>query len=110
MNWLDWILSRILPAPPTIGPDEDVVFLDVRTRLEFEGNHVKGARHIPYDQVSSRWGELRDVRDKRTLVYCQSGSRSRVATNALQAKGFEQAENAGGIGGLRRAGVRIVSR
>jgi phage shock protein E len=109
MNWLDRLLARFLPAPPEIGPDEDVVFLDVRTRLEYEGQRVKGARHIPYDQVPARWGELRDVKDKRILVYCQSGSRSRFATNVLHDHGFEHAENAGGIGGLRRAGVRIVS-
>jgi phage shock protein E len=108
MSLLDRILSRILPPPPEIGEDEDVVFLDVRTRLEYHGEHVEGARHIPFDEVPARWQELRDVKDRRILVYCRSGSRSRVATATLREQGFEHAENAGGLGGLRRAGVRIV--
>jgi phage shock protein E len=108
MSWLDRFLAYFLPPPPEIGPDEDVVFVDVRTRFEFEGDRVKDARHIPYDQMPARWKELRDVKDKRILLYCRSGSRSRAALQVLQANGFEKAENAGGIGGLRRAGVTIV--
>jgi phage shock protein E len=108
MGWLDRILRMFLPAPPEIGPDEDVVFVDVRTRFEFADGHVEGARHIPYNEMAQRWRELEDVKGKRILLYCRSGNRSRHATQVLHGHGFEEAENAGGIGGLRRAGLRIV--
>jgi phage shock protein E len=108
MGLMDRILGWLLPAPPDIGPDEDVVFVDVRTRFEFADGHVEGARHIPYDEMPARWRELEDVRDERILLYCRTGSRSRAALQVLQDRGFTKAENAGGIAALRRAGLRIV--
>lgn len=106
-NWLSRLLSFFLPEPPEIEPGEDVVFVDVRTRAEWARGHVAGAELIPHDQMATHWTELRKHRDKRILVYCRTGSRSRVATRILRSRGFERAEDAGGIGGLRRAGVEM---
>jgi len=47
---------------PRIGPEEaamlvqsgDAILLDVRTDDAFKAGHIKGAVHIPYDQVTSR--------------------------------------------------------
>lgn len=106
-GWIDRLLAPFLPAPPEIEPGEEVVFVDVRTPPEYARGHVAGAKLIPHDQMAVRWKELRDQRKKRVLVYCRTGSRSRLATRVLRSKGFEKAENAGGIGGLRRAGVDL---
>jgi rhodanese-related sulfurtransferase len=104
---LDGILARLLPTPPHIRPDEDVVFVDVRTRHEFDQGHVRGAHHIPFDQMDTRWKELRPHRKQRVLLYCRSGRRSRIATDVIRARGFDRAENAGGLGALKRAGVEV---
>lgn len=108
-NLLSRLLSFLLPEPPTIEPGEEVVFVDVRTRPEWEQGHVAGARLIPHTQMDTRWTELREHKDRRVLVYCRTGSRSRVATRLLRSRGFDRAENAGGIGALRRAGVEITT-
>ena len=107
MSWLDRILSLVLPAPPEIGPDEEVIFVDVRTPAEYARGHAAGAILIPHHEMSERWKELRNRRKERILVYCRTGSRSGVATRILRSKGFDRVENAGGIGGLRRAGIEI---
>ncbi|HSM61903.1 MAG TPA: rhodanese-like domain-containing protein [Longimicrobiales bacterium] len=104
---LSRILRVLLPAPPAIAPDEEVVFVDVRTREEYAREHVAGATLIPHHEMERRWKELRDRREERILVYCLTGTRSRAATRLLRSKGFERVENAGGIGGLRRAGLEI---
>jgi rhodanese-related sulfurtransferase len=109
MKWLSRLLAPLLPAAPEVGAGEDVVFVDVRTPGEYARGHVSGASLIPLSELGVRWKELRDRRNKRVLVYCRTGSRSRVATRMLRAKGFTKVENAGGLGGLRRAGVRIES-
>ena len=101
------ILSRLLPAPPEIRPGEDVLFLDVRSGPEFASGHARGARHIPVGQVAARAHELDDHRDRRILVYCLSGHRASRAVRDLRSRGFTRVENAGGIGGLRRAGIEI---
>ncbi len=108
MGLIDTLLSFVLPDPPEIEPGEDVVFVDVRTPGEHARQRVAGATLIPHSQMRTRWTELRNHKDKRILVYCATGSRSKLATRILRSKGFEKAENAGGIGGLRRAGVEIV--
>ena len=107
MGFIDSVLSLFLPDPPEIGPDEDPVFVDVRTRAEHERRRVAGARHIPHTQIGDRWTELRRHKDERILVYCATGSRSKHATRVLRSKGFHKAENAGGLRGLKRAGVDI---
>ena len=104
-RWLDRLAALFLPDPPEIGPDEDPVFVDVRTRPEYEQEHVAGAVLIPHGQMEARWTELRKHKGDRVLVYCRTGSRSRVAVQILRDKGFEQVENAGGLLPLRLAGV-----
>ena len=107
MGLIDTLLSLFLPDPPEIGPDEDPVFVDVRTPREYERRHVAGAKLIPHTEMESRWKELREHQDERILVYCRSGNRSRTAVDILREKGFDNVENAGGIGALKRAGVEI---
>lgn len=108
MGFIDSFLSILLPDPPEIGPDEDVVFVDVRTPAEHARRHVAGARLIPHQQMGTRWTELRKHRGRRILVYCATGSRSKLATRILRSKGFDRVENAGGIRGLKRAGVEMA--
>lgn len=106
MGLISRLLSRILPAPPSIEPGEDVVFLDVRTAPEYAASHAPGAIHIPVGQVARRLDELRPYEDRRILVYCLSGHRSGAAVRVLRDHGFEKAENAGSLGALKRAGVQ----
>jgi phage shock protein E len=108
MRWLTRILSPFLPAPPTLSDDEDVVVVDVRSPGEFAGGHIQGAVHIPLQELPRRWRELRRHRDERMLVYCRSGRRSGMAVKLLRANGFARAENGGGIGAMRRAGLDLV--
>jgi phage shock protein E len=109
-GWFSRLLSGLLPAPPQVGPDENVLFIDVRTRAEYDAGHVKGARHIAHTEMARRFTELERHRDQRILLYCRSGRRSGIATRVLREQGFDRAENAGGIGGLERAGFGIVKR
>ena len=106
-DWLLRLVAFFLPDPPEIAPGEDVVFVDVRTPAEWKHGHVAGATHIPHHQMEARWTELRAHRSDRVLVYCRTGARARIATEILRSKGFERAENAGGLLPLRLAGVEV---
>jgi thiosulfate/3-mercaptopyruvate sulfurtransferase len=85
--------------------DDDFVLLDVRTRLEFDGQagahcdprqgHIPGAVSLPLDRLL----ECRSANDVRALVglvegveviaYCHSGSRSNFAAQVLRGAGYE---------------------
>ena len=84
---------------------DDFVLLDVRTRLEFDGDagahcdprqgHIPGAVNLPLDRLL----ECRSAAEVRELVGlpggievvadCHSGSRSGFATQVLRGAGYE---------------------
>jgi predicted sulfurtransferase len=46
----------------------EAVIVDVRGDSSYEAGHIKGAIHMPTDQLLSRVGEL--PRDKMIITYC----------------------------------------
>lgn len=59
--------------------------LDVRTIEEREQDDI-GGQHIPLDELEERWTEI--PTDKKVLVYCQSGTRSKAAIKILEENNF----------------------
>ena len=87
--------------------DGAVRVLDVREDHEFRSGHLPGAIHVPVKKLPDRLAKLK--RDKPYAVICQSGSRSRGATNLLLDSGFEGAVSVrGGTGAWARSGRPIV--
>ena len=81
--------------------------LDVREDSEFRSGHLPGAISIPVKRLPERVGKLK--RDKPYAVICQSGSRSRGATNFLLDQGFEGTVSVrGGTGAWARSGRPII--
>jgi len=71
------------PTPPLV--------LDVRTLGEHGKGHLRGALHIPVDEL--RW-ELGQVpRDRRLVVHCRTGFRSHLALRILRQSGFPEVRN-----------------
>ena len=73
---------------------EGAVIVDVRTRGEFEGGHIKGAINIPLDQLQNNLGKV--SKSKVVITCCASGMRSASAKNMLKANGFGEVYNGGG--------------
>lgn len=67
----------------------DSVIIDVRQPDEWRSGHVKGALHIPVDDVLARIDEL--PQDKNLLFICQAGVRSALACEMAAAMGRPQA-------------------
>jgi rhodanese-related sulfurtransferase len=81
--------------------------LDVREESEFRGGHLPGAINIPVKRLPERAAKLKH--DKPYAVICQSGSRSRSATDYLVDQGFEGAVSVtGGTGAWARSGRPII--
>lgn len=74
-----------------------VVLLDVRTAGEYNGGHMKGAIHIPVQELASRADELKKHIDREIVCYCQSGSRSLMGAARLKKLGYRTASLDGGI-------------
>lgn len=67
--------------------EEGAVLLDVRTTVEFQQGHLRGALNIPLQHLEARVGELET--STPLVVYCRSGNRSATAARYLQGQGFE---------------------
>jgi rhodanese-related sulfurtransferase len=65
------------------------VVLDVRTRMEYDLGHYPEAVHLPTASLNEEIE--RAIPDKETsiLIYCNTGQRSRWATDVLKKKGYK---------------------
>lgn len=74
--------------------DEEYIFVDVRTKLEFAKGHVEGAINIPVDDLRQRLQELDPA--KLIVVYCEVGLRGYFAERILAPKGYRVLNLTGG--------------
>jgi NADPH-dependent 2,4-dienoyl-CoA reductase/sulfur reductase-like enzyme/rhodanese-related sulfurtransferase len=65
--------------------------LDVRNLNEYEASHLRGALHLPLDELRFRLEEV--PRDRSLVVHCRSGFRSHLALRILKQNGFRQVRN-----------------
>ena len=73
---------------------ENALFVDVRTRKEFEAGSIPQSIHIPREELRERIGEL--PKDRDLVVFCRSGVRSYAACRVLSQSGFELLSNLSG--------------
>ena len=72
------------------------IILDVRTKAEYAGGHIKGSVNIAVEQLGSNLHKLKN-KSKPIITYCESGIRSAAAKNILKSNGFTNVYNGGGI-------------
>jgi NADPH-dependent 2,4-dienoyl-CoA reductase/sulfur reductase-like enzyme/rhodanese-related sulfurtransferase len=84
--------------------------LDVRTLGEWERGHVKGAVHLPVDDV--RFDHHALPRGRRIVVHCRSGFRAHLAVRTLKQAGFADVANVTGgwISMLAEGGLELEGR
>lgn len=75
------------------------IILDVRSKREFAGGHIKGSINIPVDQLENNLSKLKD-KNKTIITCCASGMRSGSAKTILSKNGYTDVHNGGGWGGL----------
>ena len=75
------------------------IILDVRTDREYRLEAIKGAKHIPLDNLRNHIEELKNLK-KPVIVYCASGIRSAKAAKFLNLNNID-AINGGGIKQLK---------
>ena len=79
---------------------EGAIILDVRSKVEFEGGHIKGALNIPVDQLRNNFSKLKD-KNKPIITCCASGMRSASARSILISGGYTSVFNGGGWNSLQ---------
>lgn len=74
--------------------EKGAVIIDVRTKGEYQGGHIKGSVNIPLQVLESNLSKIR--KDKPVITCCASGMRSASAKSILKSKGYTEVYNGGG--------------
>jgi phage shock protein E len=67
--------------------------VDVRTKAEYQGGHIKGSINIPLQNLQTGLSKLK--KDKPVITCCASGMRSASAKSILKSQGFTEVHNGG---------------
>ena len=77
---------------------QEVVILDVREQHEYDSGHIPGAVLLPVGTITEDTAAaVIDDLDTVVLVYCRSGNRSKMASQALADLGYTNIYEFGGI-------------
>ena len=103
-----WIFNDFENISPKIAhtlleKSSDITVIDVRSKKEFEKDHLKDALSLPLETLK----EL-NINTKKVLVYSERGERSVEASRILAKKGFEVLHLEGGVVFWIRAGYKVV--
>ena len=66
---------------------QGATIVDVRSKTEFEGGHLRNSVNIPLDSLPKQMGGL--DKNKPVITCCASGIRSGSAKRMLKAQGFD---------------------
>ena len=85
-------------AKKLIDDNPDCIILDVREEEEYATGHLKDALLFPVDDISADSAkEIIPSKSSMLVVYCRSGSRSRMAAEQLCRLGYTDIYDIGGL-------------
>ena len=88
-----------------LGTEDAPIVLDVRSPMEYVAGHVPGAYNLEDRQVPYRIEELKQLKDREIVVYCEVGPRARWVEGYLRQEGFTNVKHlVGDFSGWRRNG------
>ena len=97
-------LKKLFGFGPSVNYAEMVkngaIILDVRSKGEFSGGHIKGSVNISVDTLRNNLVKLKD-KNKTIITCCASGMRSATAKGILQSNGYVNVYNGGGWNSLQ---------
>ena len=79
---------------------DGAIILDVRSKGEYAGGHIRGSINIPVNHLESSLHKLQD-KNKPIITCCASGARSASAKSILKSNGFTEVHNGGGWSSLQ---------
>ncbi len=76
----------------------DCVILDVREEEEYATGHVENALLFPVDDITADFAkEVIPSKNSMLVIYCRTGSRSRMAAEELSKLGYTNVYDIGGL-------------
>ena len=89
-------LSLFLLLSASLVAADKAIWIDVRTKGEFDQGHIEKALHIAYEVIGEKISKVTKNKDALIKVYCKVGGRAAIAKSTLQRLGYKNVVNAGG--------------
>lgn len=90
-------LKKLFGIGPSVNykdlMQQGATIIDVRSKGEYAGGHIKGSLNIPLDVLTNNISKIK--KDKPVITCCASGMRSASAKSLLKSKGFIEVHNGG---------------
>ena len=67
--------------------------IDVRSRREYAENHLNTAINVPLPEIKTNIEKYIKDKNKKILIYCQTGVRSKKASEILENLGYTNVYN-----------------
>ena len=103
MNWnflkLPILLVVAMSFSAALRADE--VWIDVRSAVEHTIDHIEGDVRISHGEIVQKVNSLYPDKNTEIRLYCRSGGRAEKALLALEAEGYKDVKNVGGIDNAR---------
>jgi phage shock protein E len=80
----------------------EALWVDVRSEQEYQQSHIAGDLHIPYQSIVTGMEKHSIEKNAAIKLYCRSGGRAGKAKRSLEAAGYTDVSNAGGIDDVRK--------
>ena len=84
-------------AKKIMDNEKDAVILDVREPEEVQEGYIENAVFIPNGDIETMAHNIIPNKEKKILVYCRSGRRSKEACEKLVKLGYTNVYDFGGI-------------
>lgn len=90
--------NRDIPAEKLLElQKEGAIIIDVRLKEQYDAGHIDGSINIPLSEFEKGISKYVDSKDKKIVLYCNSGNQSRQALNKLLNAGYYEVYNAPGV-------------
>lgn len=100
--------SAISPQEAIRLMNQGATVFDVRDAETFAAGHIRNAKNLLKDQLNGAGEQLKKLKQKNVIVYCDQGVRAGAAVRQLQAQGFTQVFNLkGGLAAWRAENLPV---
>ena len=91
------LLTSLYLDASDLSYPKKTIWIDVRTRSEYDVGHLEDAILIPFDKVAKGVTDLALPLNTEIYLYCRSGKRAQKALHTLKEIGYETVINMGSL-------------
>ncbi len=84
-------------AKERLDREAGIILLDVRTKEEYQAQHIPNAILLPIDDIGTKAASVIPDKNATYFVYCRTGNRSATASAQLVSMGYKNVFDLGGI-------------